>query len=201
MAVIWEETRSRRKPTQPTSIFHQDYLSSLSLSFSPSPSLQMTSPPPDFRFQSQQLVNSCIRSTKQKISSDDTVLVVPTPLLRDKRCRTSPIAASELRIGEVDKPKVHFHQMPLSNIIDTNDFAQSVESFLATSQRSIPDIDKDNILPAILKCEAEIITKLCYLKCGIQNEAELRFAIADPILVLLCSFWNLKVCMYVCGNT
>ena len=35
--------------------------------------------------------------------------------------------------------------------------------------------------------------------CGIQSKAELRFAIADPILMLiiLCSFLHLEVCVCV----
>jgi hypothetical protein len=49
------------------------------------------------------------------------------------------------------------------------------------------------LIPAIAKCESETWINLSMLRRSIQNEAELHFALADPILRLICSFWNLTV--------
>ena len=59
-------------------------------------------------------------------------------------------------------------------------------------------MNKPPIIPAVAQCEGEILSKLATLRTGVENEAGLRFAIADPILMLLCTFQNLKVCVCVC---
>ena len=59
-------------------------------------------------------------------------------------------------------------------------------------------MNKPPIIPTVAQCKGEILSKLATLHTGVENEAGLRFAIADPILMLLCTFWNLKVCVCVC---
>ena len=73
---------------------------------------------------------------------------------------------------------------------------KNVREFLAIQKSSL--LKRGSILPAIVQCEAEILKKLEILRTGVVNEAGLRFAIADPIMMLLCSFWNLKVCANIC---
>ena len=47
---------------------------------------------------------------------------------------------------------------------------------------------------ALAQYESAILSNMTTLRRGIVNEAELRFAIGDPILKLFCSAWNLTVC-------
>ena len=53
---------------------------------------------------------------------------------------------------------------------------------------------KYSLTPAIQRCKADVFENLSLLKNGIRNEADLRFALANPILRLLCSYWNFTVC-------
>ena len=49
-----------------------------------------------------------------------------------------------------------------------------------------------------MSCTKEMVNNLMRLKGGIRTEVELRYAIGDPILNMMCSFWNLQVCVCVC---
>ena len=51
-----------------------------------------------------------------------------------------------------------------------------------------------SICTSVAFCESEVYRKLDILKSSVNSEAGLRFAIGDPIAMMLCSHWNLKVC-------
>ena len=66
-----------------------------------------------------------------------------------------------------------------------------IRSFLTEMSKAVGTKHRTLILgSAIAQCESEILSNIGILRRGIANEAELRFAVADPILKLFCSFWN-----------
>ena len=49
-------------------------------------------------------------------------------------------------------------------------------------------------LSQVLQCQADVARNLeCLNLAGIANEAEVRFAIVDPIVGMVCEKWNLEV--------
>ena len=49
-----------------------------------------------------------------------------------------------------------------------------------------------NMLSAAMRCVGKIMEN--FMK-RYKSEAELRFAVGGPILRMICSLWNLKVCV------
>ena len=63
-----------------------------------------------------------------------------------------------------------------------------IRSFLTEMSKAVGTKHHTLILgSAIAQCESEILSNIGILRRGIANEAELHFAVADPILKL---FWN-----------
>ena len=79
---------------------------------------------------------------------------------------------------------------------DAADLATRIQTFLTNSKHFC----ELSVIPAVARCEADVMENLSIVKIGIRNEAELHFVFADPILRLLCSYWNLTVCGEVGGN-
>ena len=111
------------------------------------------------------------------------------------------IPASDLLLHDAKSTKevqhYHFTKVTLTSVFsnDAIDKLKSkISSFLTELLSHVVDTKRRTLIPAIVKCEDEILSNLSFLRRGIGNEAELRFALADPILKLFCSFWNLTVC-------
>jgi len=97
-----------------------------------------------------------------------------------KICRQRYLPASDLRLS------THFKKVALNQAFtgdDAADLATRIQTFLTNSKRFC----ELSVIPAVARCEADVMENLGILKTGIRNEAELHFAIADPILRLLCS--------------
>ena len=145
--------------------------------------------PPDLNPQATngKLSDECIQFIKQCICAKNAEMMTATPALREA---SEKIPASDLKIPD------HFKNLTMTERNVPADLVTEVESYLQESKR----LCKRGLIPAIAKCEADVLENLSILKSGIKNEAELRFAVADPILRLLCSYWGLKVCGEVWGN-
>ena len=74
------------------------------------------------------------------------------------------------------------------------DLKRRISALLTRLLSHVADTKRRTLIPTIVKCEGEILSNLSLLRWGIGNEAELRFTLADPILKLFCTFWNLTVC-------
>jgi len=133
------------------------------------------------------LLDECIQFIKQCICDKNAEMMTATPALREASVK---IPASDLKIPD------HFKNLTMTEHNVPADLVTEVESYLQESEL----LCKRGLIPAIAKCEADVLENLSILKSGIKNEAELRFAVADPILRLLCSYWGLKVCGEVWGN-
>ena len=136
------------------------------------------------------LLEECIESIKGDITEKKAKIVTAASDLREA---SGKIPASDLKTPD------HFQSLAMTGL-GSNDFpnklAAEVETYLRESKR----LCERGLIPAILKCEGEVMENLSLLRSGINNEMELRFAVADPILKLLCSYWDLKVCGEVWGN-
>lgn len=118
-----------------------------------------------------------------KASSDDCQFVQPTNNLRLDPSIAVP--TSELRIGT--DLTCHFSRQLLKAAVkqdDASKISTNLENFL-TEQKSVL-WKKCYFLPAIKKCESDILKRLNLLRKGVMNdEAELWYAIANPIFTLL----------------
>ena len=136
------------------------------------------------------LLNQCIGYITDDIRNGNANIMTATTALSNA---SRKIAASDLKIPD------HFKKVPLQQLGSADfpvNLASKVEGYLQRSR----DLCEHGLIPAIAKCETDVLENLSLLKVGIRNEMELRFAVADPILKLLCSYWGLKVCGEVWGN-
>ena len=148
--------------------------------------------PPDLNPQATngKLSDECIQFIKKCICAKNAEMMTATTALSNA---SRKIAASDLKIPD------HFKKVPLQQLGSADfpvNLASKVEGYLQHSR----DLCEHGLIPAIAKCETDVLENLSLLKAGIRNEMELRFAVADPILKLLCSYWGLKVCGEVWGN-
>ena len=126
------------------------------------------------------------------------MIVEPTRLLRERKVGYA-IPASDLTISM--DGQAHFFAVKFCAKFTREKQDQLVEAILVYLENAKATFtSKPPIIPAVAQCKGEILSKLATLCTGVENEAGLRFAIADPILMLLCTFWNLKVCVCVCTN-
>ena len=126
------------------------------------------------------------------ISLKTVKILRPTGALQD--LSTTKIPASDLKIEK------HFEEVPLKDVFPEHGPAKLLAKEITTHLETLKQYCKLGVIPAIAKCEADVMENLSSLKNGIRNETELRFAVADPILGLLCSYWNLTVCGEVGGG-
>ena len=138
-------------------------------------------------------MTASIASIIRLFNSSKCYIVKPTDKLRKHALESaSKIPASDLLLGENDC--YHFAKVKVTTELQSasrSDLGSKIDQFLnALSVR----VKSRSLIPAIVKCESEIWMNLSILKRGIGNEAELHFALADPILKLFCSFWDLTVC-------
>ena len=54
--------------------------------------------------------------------------------------------------------------------------------------------------PQFYACQSTILTRLGRCGSKIRNEAELRYAIGDPIMEMLCTIFDLEVRLYMLWN-
>ena len=77
-------------------------------------------------------------------------------------------------------------------IHNKDQLCSNISTFLSNSLQNV--LKSGGVLTSVKQCETEIYRRLNVLKSGrILNEASLRFAVADPIIMLLCEFWDLEV--------
>jgi len=121
-------------------------------------------------------LDECIQSIREDISHKKAQIMRATSTLREA---SGKIPASDLKTPD------HFDSVAMTGL-GSHDFPEElatvVQSYLDESKR----LCKRGLIPAIAKCEADVLENLSLLKSGINNEMELRFAVADPILKLLC---------------
>lgn len=129
------------------------------------------------------------------ISLDKSWLVSPTEQLTK-----SPgiICTSDLTIGFGENSS--FTQKNLKDALNQNQpsfesLKQTLNTVFSESMRGITTL----IYPHFLRCQAEILTKLC--KCGnkIHIYHELHYVLHDPIMEMLCTIFSLQVCLLFCG--
>ena len=120
--------------------------------------------------------------------SSKCYIVKPTDRLR-KHDGASKIPASDLLLHD---GLCHFVKVEVTKELKSlNELESNIRELLTDLSKQVKG---RTLIPAIAKCESETWINLSMLRRSIQNEAELHFALADPILRLFCSFWNLTVC-------
>ena len=151
----------------------------------------MMDPPPLHPSQiNPQLLGKCIKSISTDFS-EGSHLLKPTDALRKSKTK---IPASDLKIG------MHFEELDLESVFHEDGSAKTVATDITSYLEKLRDYCKLAVIPAIAKCDADVMENLSILKNGIRSEMELRFAVADPILRLLCSYWRRTVCGEVAWN-
>ena len=119
--------------------------------------------------------------------SSKCYIVKPTDKLR-KHTGASKIPASELLLHD-EKDFAHFAKMKVKDELNST----TIKELKKKIGDLLTDLSKQvkgrTLIPAIAKCESETWINLSMLRRSIENEAELRFALADPILRLLSSGW------------
>ena len=132
----------------------------------------------------------------KRFFTDNTIYIVkPTTILRDSTSNES-IPASDLKVrSETTSQHVqcHFEKVLLGEVFKEQEPKKELEDAVCELLKKGMPL-KHSLTPAIQRCKADVFENLSLLKNGIRNEANLRFALADPILRLLCSYWNFTVC-------
>ena len=141
-------------------------------------------------------MTASIGSIVDCFNGNQCYVVEPTEKLRNDTSTggDSKIAASDLLLGDANRTDTDFKKVPLTSVM-SSDFGtklkENIRSFLTDMLKAVGAKRRTLILgSAIAQCESDIYSSI---GMGIGNEAELRFAVADPILKLFCSFWNLTV--------
>ena len=125
--------------------------------------------------------------------SSKCYIVKPTDKLR-KHTGASKIPASDLLLHDVEKDSNHFAKMKVKEVLDSTTIKELKKKIGDLLTDLLKQVKDRTLIPAIAKCESETWINLSMLRRSIENEAELHFALADPILRLFCSFWNLTGC-------
>ena len=154
--------------------------------------IQTMNPPPLQHASSlnPKLLRKCVKSISTHFIQGKVQILKPTGVLQKLKTK---IPASDLKIG------THFKELALDSVFHEGDSANSLAMSITDYLVELQDHCKVGVIPAITKCEADVLENLSILKNGIRNEMELRFAVADPILRLLCSYWRLQECGEVGG--
>ena len=109
-------------------------------------------------------------------------ILSPTSCLTDER---TLIHASQLEFGK------HFTKAP----VGANNF-RTVQNLLMIFLLSSKTKMKEG-LSNMLQCQADVARNLEHLGlAGLLNEAEVRYAIIDPIVKMICGKWDLEVSNY-----
>lgn len=130
------------------------------------------------------------------LNDEKFYLASPTELF----FKEEKVSASRLTIGTKDQQnEVHFTKTRLLQMSAIHlkrkmlSHKQSVHKLLNDEYRS----SKMVILTRFTKCKATIYERLSLLSLltteRVRNEQELRFAIVDPLMELICVTWDLKV--------
>ena len=168
----------------------------------------LRSPPKDYN---DYMMKEAKKFLKEQLKLADVIIVAPASPLRRHTCQ---VAASNLTIGY--KPKVPVGEVDYTTLNDeyhfwgitfTEVYPESNDAVDVISKTLLDPFDTVNmiaVLPHVLECESEISCRLDRLldkgdKLRIRNETELRYAIGDPILDMLCNVGGYKVCVCVCG--
>ena len=122
---------------------------------------------------------------------DESYLVSPTALLSRRKCTDAKVSASHLTIGP--GTNTYFIEKKLRTALNgDNDKVPSLaglqeflEKEFKESMMEIPPL----ISPQFYTCQSKILTKLGHCGSKIRNEAELRYAIGDPIMEMF-HFWS-----------
>ena len=127
--------------------------------------------------------------------------MVPTGVLSEGGER---ICASNLKLHhggkqqQQQKGRYHFAKKPLQAESET--LAKNVTSTIVEVVQTLSTHIKRSLYPAVLQCAAATVCKLNVLQKSISTEADLRYAVGDPILEMLCKFWNLQVSVIICAG-
>ena len=131
-------------------------------------------------------------------SLDESYLVSPTALLSERKCTDAKISASHLTIGP--GTNTYFIEKKLTTALNgDNDKVPSLtglqeflEKEFKESMMEIPTL----ISPQFYVCQSKILTKLGRCGSKIRNEAELCYAIGDPIMEMF-HFWSPSKTLYI----
>ena len=116
----------------------------------------------------------------------DSFLVRPSRKLTGGNV-TDPIPASKLTLSQTDNG--HF----VSGAVPESD-QPWVFNQVNTLQESMKAKCKRKLDATVCKCDADIVDKRAKLLDSIlRTEAEVRYAIGDPIMEMICNFWGHKV--------
>ena len=112
-------------------------------------------------------------------SVDKCWIISPTMKLIERK---RGICASKLTFGK------HFIKTQVKTA-EFQDLQKSLRGFLTERKR----VAKGG-LSEVLQCQANVARNLeCLDFAGLANEAEVRFAIVDPIVQMVCKKWDLDV--------
>ena len=115
-------------------------------------------------------------------SCDKCWVISPTSKLTERSRR---ICASKLKFGK------HFTKTRLERC-DFGIVQDTLKGFLTERTKGAT-----GGLSQVLQCQADAARNLeCLNLAGVANEAEVRFAIVDPIVRMVYEKWNLKVSIF-----
>ena len=152
---------------------------------------------------------------KTMLESAYVIIVTPDSLLKmHKPGQDAKIKASKLTIGfkaKVSDGKVDYTSLVGSNkfhfcgIKFTEVYPEPNEEISKTLLDPFDKVDMIAVRPHVVECEREILCRCDRLldkgdKLRIRNETELRYAIGDPILEMLCNVGGYKVCVGCLGG-
>ena len=95
------------------------------------------------------------------------------------------VRASQLKFGE------HFQRVAVRKP-DLDALQADLKAFLETSSESVVGGRSEMLL-----CQANVAQSIEHLgQAGLLNEAEVRYAIVDPIVRMICNKWRLEVSIF-----
>jgi hypothetical protein len=120
---------------------------------------------------------------------DDSMFIRPSQFLRRSSASPQVIPASSLALTNAEDDACHFVQEQAKQL-DKDWVVQHTQKLTTKFPLS-----KEPLVAAVCECEAQIVKRMFTLrKRCIRTEAELRYAIGDPLLDMLSSYWGYKVC-------
>ena len=94
-------------------------------------------------------------------------------------------------IEDIKESDDDFVGIPLTNVnVDTKRYFDLIIDNLQERKECM---EKISVEGAIGSCTADLCANYLMLREGLENEATLRFAIADPLVKMLCRLYNYKV--------
>ena len=107
------------------------------------------------------------------------------------RSRDKIIPASELVMKRAtNQDKTYHFEREQAKQVEKDWLLKHTTALTKTFSRSY----QRPIVSAVCECESQIIQRVFRLRAGVvRTEAELRYAIGDPVIDMLCAYWGYRV--------